>query len=327
MDFYHQAGLAALGSRLRRLAELLGQQSRGAYPLYGVAIDPRWFPVFYYLAGRPASTISEVAAGIGQTQPAVSQVVRSLEAAGLVARSSEAGDGRKSLLTLTTEGAALVPRLEEQCTDASEALRHLLGDAGADLLNLLSRVEDGLSAEDLLSRMQRERRARRLAGMRLTTFDERYQPAFRQLNLEWIEQHWTPEAADFEALDDPFGKILDPGGYIVMALDGDCPVGTCALIPRVASEREFELAKMCVSERCKGLGVGEQLGRAVIAEAHRRGAMALYLETNRKLVPAIALYRKLGFQEIAAQSSPYQRANVFMRLELTHDDEGRSTIN
>lgn len=32
--------------------------------------------------------------------------------------------------------------------------------------------------------------------------------------------------------------------------------------------------------------------------------------------PAITLYRKSGFREIEAQGSPYQRANVFIRLAL-----------
>ncbi|MEM1229517.1 MAG: GNAT family N-acetyltransferase [Pseudomonadota bacterium] len=150
--------------------------------------------------------------------------------------------------------------------------------------------------------------------VRIVPYAPEHAAAFRELNLQWIREHWTPEAADFEALDDPEGKILRPGGYITVALLGETVIGTCALLPH--GPDEFELAKMCVTSDGQGRGVGARLGEAVIAEAQRRGARYVYLETNAILQPAIRLYQRLGFKAVPREPSPYARADVFMRLAL-----------
>ena len=41
-----------------------------------------------------------------------------------------------------------------------------------------------------------------------------------------------------------------------------------------------------------------------------------YLETNSILEPAVNLYRKLGFKDVAGGASPYCRCNVQMELPL-----------
>jgi GNAT superfamily N-acetyltransferase len=93
-------------------------------------------------------------------------------------------------------------------------------------------------------------------------------------------------------------------------------VGTCALIRM--DDSTYELAKMAVSPTAHGLGIGERLGRAAITKAKALGASRLYLESNTKLVPAINLYHKLGFQKtVAGAPSPYERCNIQMELDLS----------
>ena len=46
------------------------------------------------------------------------------------------------------------------------------------------------------------------------------------------------------------------------------------------------------------------------------GAMRIELLTNSALVPAITLYRTLGFVDVPMVASEYVRANVHMVLEL-----------
>jgi putative acetyltransferase len=46
---------------------------------------------------------------------------------------------------------------------------------------------------------------------------------------------------------------------------------------------------------------------------------ALYLETNKKLTPAVRLYEALGFRHLSPERvvpSPYARADVYMELDL-----------
>ena len=84
MEFYDLIGKTALGSRLRRLQDMLKTSADRIYSLYGIEIDGRWFPVLYMLSQKESCTVTELAESIGQTHPAVSQVVRAMSKKGLV---------------------------------------------------------------------------------------------------------------------------------------------------------------------------------------------------------------------------------------------------
>jgi GNAT superfamily N-acetyltransferase len=141
-----------------------------------------------------------------------------------------------------------------------------------------------------------------------------HQAAFRDLNVAWITRYFALEDLDRRMLDDPQGYILNPGGYIFMARHQDQLVGTCALIKEPGSV--YELAKMAVTPAAQGRGIGWRLGHAAIEQAREIGAHELELLSNRKLAPALALYRKLGFREAPLPPSEYQRADIRMVLEL-----------
>jgi putative acetyltransferase len=141
--------------------------------------------------------------------------------------------------------------------------------------------------------------------------------AFRTLNEEWIVRYFAIEPKDRESLNDPQGTILDIGGRIFLAVRDGRPIGCCALI--ALAPGEFELAKMAVTESCQRAGVGRRLLDAAIAAARSSGAHRLYLETNRKLAPAIRLYESLGFRHLPPERvvpSTYTRSNVAMELYL-----------
>ena len=139
--------------------------------------------------------------------------------------------------------------------------------------------------------------------------------AFRDLNRAWIKRYFTLEPHDVEMLDDPEGYILQGGGHILMAeLDGQI-VGTVALI-REAPDR-YELAKMAVTDAAQGRGVGRALGEAAIEKARELNAKRLVLESNRRLAPALALYRSLGFREVPLlPDTPYARADIRLELDV-----------
>ena len=143
------------------------------------------------------------------------------------------------------------------------------------------------------------------------------QPVFRQLNEEWISRYFTLEPADLKALDQPEEYILAPGGGILLAELNGQVVGTCALI-KMADGSSYELAKMAVSPAAQGQRLGYRLGQAAVQRVRDLGGQRVYLESNSKLEPALALYRKLGFQDLVEPNpSPYARADVQMELLLT----------
>ncbi len=137
---------------------------------------------------------------------------------------------------------------------------------------------------------------------------------WKRLNEAWIGANFAIEAKDREVLDDPQGKIVAKGGHILMLLDGegdDAPaIGCIALIPM--ADGGFEVAKMTVAQAARGRGLGRMLMAACIDKAEALGAPRLYLETNSRLAPALALYRAMGFVDMDPQPSEYARCDVWM---------------
>ena len=150
--------------------------------------------------------------------------------------------------------------------------------------------------------------------IQIVDYQPNHQPSFKRLNEAWINQWFKMEEADYQSLDRPQEYILDGGGHILIALLGDEPVGTCALLRM--DDATFELAKMSVSPGARGKGIGLLLGRAAVDRARNGGAKRLYLESNTLLKPALSLYRKLGFEEVEGATSPYERCNIQMELLL-----------
>ncbi len=153
--------------------------------------------------------------------------------------------------------------------------------------------------------------------IQIIPYSDQYQSFFASLNEKWITKHFKMEEVDRKSLYDPQGYILDKGGHIIVALHNNVPAGVCALIKMDHPEYDYELAKMAVTEESRGLGIGKQLGLAIIEKARTLGAKNVYLESNTVLKPAINLYRKLGFVEIPPTFTPYERCNIQMVVELT----------
>ena len=148
----------------------------------------------------------------------------------------------------------------------------------------------------------------------IVSYTPAYRQAFRALNHEWITKHFKLEEADNNMLEDPEGYILDRGGYIFMAVLNEEPVGTAALIKN--PDGSYELAKMAVTDKAKGLKIGQALGEAALQKARELKAPKVELLSNRKLTPALNLYRKLGFEEVPVPKNYYERADIKMEIIL-----------
>lgn len=314
MEFYSLAGHMALGSRLRRLSEWITNDAERVYELYGTKIDPRWFPVFYMLTTKEEAGITELAEDIGQSHAAVSQVVRDMIKAGVVDTYKCSKDGRVSKVTLTQKGKDLAPNLPLQCNDVSLAVSNVFSDAGSNLWAEIEALEYELNLKSLYSRVCDIRKSHESKTIEIVAYTPEHQQAFIQLNEAWIKKYWKMEDSDYKALDEPTENIIDKGGYIGMAMKHQQVVGTCALIDM--GNRNYELAKMAVDDKAKGLGIGFMLGKHIVEKAVSMGANRIYLESNTILKPAINLYRKLGFKRIPFKKSPYERCNIRMELLL-----------
>lgn len=151
-------------------------------------------------------------------------------------------------------------------------------------------------------------------GVKIIGYDERYAADFARLNYEWLEMYFEVEDHDREMLDDPYNYIIKPGGHIFFALVGTEIVGTVALI--VEEPDTYELAKMGVTPKYKGLKIGKRLMQHAIDATRKAGKKRLVLESNTKLTTALNLYINSGFKAAPLSCSPYARCNIRMEMKL-----------
>jgi len=316
MNFFEHAGKKALGSRLRLLADTITSDAAEIYRLYDIDLSPKWFPVFYVLSELGPQSVTEIARQVGYSHVAVSKLVREMVNAGYAEETSDAQDGRRNVVGLAAKGVVANEKIKDQYADVQSAVEEISNQATHDLWQAIGEWEYLLNQQSLLRRVIDEKRKRESAAIRIIDFTPEYAKAFRDLNEAWISQYFRMEPADYKALDHPQTYIIDGGGAILVALQDNLAVGTCALI-NMHDGKGFELAKMAVATNMHGKGIGLLLGKAAIGRAREMGAARLYLESNTILKPAISLYEKLGFRKIAGVPSPYERSNIQMELWLT----------
>jgi ribosomal protein S18 acetylase RimI-like enzyme len=90
------------------------------------------------------------------------------------------------------------------------------------------------------------------------------------------------------------GDYAPPSGRLLLERDR----GGCIGLRRFSDERG-ELKRLYVRESHRGRGLGRALTQRALDEARAIGYRAVCLDTLPKMAGAIALYRKLGFREIA----------------------------
>jgi ribosomal-protein-alanine N-acetyltransferase len=124
-----------------------------------------------------------------------------------------------------------------------------------------------------------------------------------------VDRPWT--ASEFECLlDNPHTTLLTRPGQ------------GFALVRTIA--KESELLTLAVDPSWQGHGIGRALVEEWIARLPRRVERA-FLEVAADNTPALALYRRCGFAQIACRASYYARAGaadadaLILSRELTRD--------
>lgn len=314
MHYVQELGLVALGSRFKALSDRLYALADDSYRKQGVAIQGRWFPLLRILHDQGALTIGEVAAQIGQSHSAISQLATRLERDSFLQVQADPADRRCRRLCLSESGRTQIRQAKPIWRAITRALEELTDAAGIDLLTTLGSFERVLDA-GLAERIDALCQQSAAAELSIVPFQSELREHFYRLNADWLEKYFYIEEIDHRVLSNPEQSILEPGGAIYFAKLGDLVVGTCALL--VEAPGVLELSKMGVDEDYQGLGIGRALIDAAIKEFQQRGGKRLFLETNRKLRPAIALYESVGFvpQPNNKPDSHYARSDLYMIWE------------
>ena len=111
------------------------------------------------------------------------------------------------------------------------------------------------------------------------------------------------------------GLYVPPSGRLLLARYAGRPAGCVAV--RKLEAGVSEMKRLYVRPDNRGMGLGQMLVERVIAEARIIGYERMRLDTIVSAMPdAIALYRKLGFQEIAPYSVIPKEGALWMELRL-----------
>lgn len=102
-------------------------------------------------------------------------------------------------------------------------------------------------------------------------------------------------ASELAGLPAPY---IPPAGCLLLARAEGAAIGVVGLKP--LGPGIAEIKRLYVVREARGRGVGRMLAERAVAEAQRKGYERVRLDTHRpSMSAAVALYRRLGFVEIA----------------------------
>lgn len=139
MDGYRLHG--RLGFRVSRLARLMQARHEAVLP---AGLTRLGAAVLGGVGDEDVDTPSALAAYVGITRPAMSRLLRGLEARGFVARAAAGGDGRQTQVVLTPTGTAALAEVRRaaDALQAHFAAKLTPGDL-AVLTRALARLAEG----------------------------------------------------------------------------------------------------------------------------------------------------------------------------------------
>jgi DNA-binding MarR family transcriptional regulator/GNAT superfamily N-acetyltransferase len=241
--------------------------------------------------GKDGADVRELRARLNLDSGYLSRLLRSLEGDGLVEVAPLESDLRSRRARLTAAGRKELKQLdrlgnrfaEATLEPLSEAERARLVEAMSEVEKLLNLAFTSIAVEDPDSPD-----AKWCLEQYFAELDERFEKGFTT---------GKSIPADAEDLRPP------RGAFLVARLDGR-PVGCGAV--KATEPGAGSIKRMWVSPEVRGTGVGRRLLLALEKEAAGLGMALVRLETNRGLHEAQALYRRNGYQEVAAfNDDPY----------------------
>jgi DNA-binding MarR family transcriptional regulator len=153
MNLIKELGAFTFASRLMRLSERLKSDVSTVYHSCGMDFDDHWFLVGYMLADRSSMTVSDMASQLGVSRIRLTRMIEEMVTHGLVRFETDMDEPGDKLVTLTDDGEETVLELRRVWQAVGEATEELISEAHPEILEALTRIEDGLEERSLFSRV------------------------------------------------------------------------------------------------------------------------------------------------------------------------------
>ena len=151
-------------------------------------------------------------------------------------------------------------------------------------------------------------------GIVIVPWEDRFAGDFKDISVAWLEEFDLLEPIDLEMLDNPHRDILEPGGQIFFALEGNTVLGTCGMQP--VEPGVYEVIKLGVRPEYRGRGAGKLLLEACLDWAGAQKARKVVLYSNSRLQSALRLDRRCGFTPIPYVPGHYAVSDIQMEQTL-----------
>jgi len=310
MDKLQQFQELAFGSRLKRLSDSLMKDVKKIYKHLGIDFEPSLMPVFKTISDEKEICVGEIASMLNISQPAVTQFIHNLEKRRLLKTITDKKDKRKKNLALSKKGTTILIKLQPIWKIIEEQLSSITNNDPTSFMEHIRQTESKQKEYPLYNRIMDQLKE----NIEIVNYKNEYAAEFYNLNVEWLEKYFYVEPYDKKVLSNPEKHIIDKGGYIFFSKYNNEIVGTVALI----NQNEFyELSKMAVSPKYQGLKIGQKLMNYCIEFSKKQQWDSITLYSHRTLVPAINLYKKVGFVEVELEhDSHYERSDIKMKMKL-----------
>lgn len=150
MDYIRSLGPLVLDHRFRRLKDALLQAADVLYRQHGHECRPRWTSTILLLEREGSLPVTEIAARLRLTHPAVIGITDEMLTADFIRESRDKGDARRRLVTLTPKARRALPELHRLWAALAEAQRERFAQAGCDIVAVLDQVDDSLASRSLV---------------------------------------------------------------------------------------------------------------------------------------------------------------------------------
>ncbi|WP_347069858.1 MarR family transcriptional regulator [Flavobacterium sp. WV_118_3] len=152
MNIIDESGILAISTRLQRLSEQLRKDGAQVYKAYGIAFEPKWFPVIYTLYHKEKLSVVEIANEIGYTHPSTISLLKELEKQKLIRSVKDKEDERKRRILLTSKGLELIEQMKPVWDVIRIALNEIADNQNA-LLAAITEAENKIATQSFLQRV------------------------------------------------------------------------------------------------------------------------------------------------------------------------------